>query len=169
MRVLFTSPIAGYIAWVREEDRQYFPDGNYRVKRPALFADFAEEAIDETYRGQEGEPDYVAMRGGGFFDTDVAAKRHGWNDEEKKAVEERLLEIADASEDVRVYEPAKPIPPWPNFDSQEPDMIVLVASSTGLANAAIVYEQRTEKREDLIAQLQEVAEQQAAEHDLTAA
>lgn len=166
----FISHIVGYIAMVRDEQRQYFPDGNYRVLRPALFADFAEEAVDETYHGQEGESDYVAMRGGGFFDSEAAAKRHGWTEEEHEAVVERLLEIVkDGSGDVRVYEVAKPTPPWNTYDEQHPDAIVATATVTGMAQAALSYEERTEKREELMEGLRELVAEQNAESELTAA
>ena len=48
-------------------------------------------------------------------------------------------------------------------------VVIAAASATGLAEAAHTYEQRTLAREELLSELREIADEQAAEHDLTAA
>jgi hypothetical protein len=167
--VKFSSRHGGYQGIVREAEEQFFSDGRSRIIRPMLVADFAEDATDETYQGQEGEPNYVAMRGGGFFDSEVAQARHNWTDEEREAVETRLLEIAKTSGDVKLWEQAKPIPPWPTYDEMHPDHVADRAIEMGLAQQALMYEERTLNRDEVTGRLSEYVQQQVAEDELTAA
>lgn len=167
----FISPRhAGLIVCVREPEEQFFSDGRSRIIRPALNADFAEESVDETYQGQDGDPAYRAMRGGGWFDSDVAAARHQWTEEEKKAVEQRLIDISnDGSGDVQLYVPAKPTPPWPAYDDMHHEQIPKFAEQAGLVTEALIYEQRSKARPRVVEKLQELVELASAEADLTAA
>jgi hypothetical protein len=166
--VKFTSPFAAFQAFVRDPELQYFSDGRSRTIRPELVANFAEDATDETYQGQEGEPNYVAMRGGGFFDSEVAKTRHGWTDEEHDAVVQYLLDLVPSG-DVKVHEPAKAVPPWPTYDEMHPEHIAERAMEMGLVNQSLLYEQRTLNRDEITGPLTEYAQQHAGEEELTAA
>lgn len=103
---------AGLVVPVRDPEKQYFPDGRERLIRAELVADFAEQAILETYvqfntetgdpMGVGTDPDtgetiygatFTAPRGGGWFDTEEAQRAHQWTDEEREFVEAKLLTL----------------------------------------------------------------------------
>lgn len=165
----FTSRYAAFQAFVRDPEKQYFPDGRDRTIRPELVANFAEDATDETYEGQEGEPNYVAMRGGGFFDSELAKERHGWTDEEHNAVVDHLLMLEKTTGDVKRHEVAKPIPPWPTYDDMHAEFVADNAITMGLAQEALLYEQRTLNRDVVVENLSEYVQRHAGESELTAA
>lgn len=168
----FTSKFAGYQAVVREPVNQWFDDGRHREIRPMIVCDFAEGSEDLTFRGQEGQDEgatYVAMIGGGFFDTEEAQAKHGWTDEEREAAEARLKEIERTDGDVRELVPAVPIPPWPTYDEQHPDHVADRAIELGFAQEALLYEQRTLKRESVLEKLTAYIQENADQSELTAA
>jgi hypothetical protein len=168
----FTSRYAALQMPVRDEVRRYFDDGRSVVLRPALLADFAEMGVTETYHGDPsaGFPmTYDAIRGGGFFDSDIAAERHGWNDEEKAFVEARLLDNAKTDGDCELYVVKPPDPPWPTYPKMRTDSIVKMARELGYEQEAVIYEERTLKREAILGPLREDLQQREAEDELTVA
>jgi hypothetical protein len=94
--VRFTSKYIAYNLCVREPEVEFYSDGRSRQIRPPIIVDFGEQALgEERYEGFEGEQPYVQMRGGGSYDTEIAARDKAWTPEEKELAEERLLELAE--------------------------------------------------------------------------
>lgn len=186
----FRSKHAGLVVPVREPIVDYSNPGRERVVRPALVADFAEEATVETYSGFDtntgelGGPTYEAPRGGGFFDSEVWQRRHNANDEERAAVEQYLLAFSPNNPDpgefdyqldgygrCELYVPKRPDAPWPKFDTQNPGVIVRIAHETEQAQAALNYElsrPAAEQRVEVIDGLKALLDTAATEEELTA-
>jgi hypothetical protein len=137
--VKFTAKAGGYNLAVAEPEIEYFRDGRQRQIRPAIFVHFGEQSLGpESYSGFDGDPGYTQLRGGGYFDTDVAQRDKGWTDAEREPAEQRLLDLAEngpradyyrtlpARErppglgDVKVYERPRPTAPWPTHASVPP-------------------------------------------------
>lgn len=90
---------------------------------------------------------------GGFFDSEAAQIRHGWSDEERESVEEKLREIAESRPDyvrevvaVHVAAPA----PWATFDDNEPADILKHAKALGLEPEALRYERERQARPEVM-------------------
>lgn len=170
----------GYNLVAKEPEKQYFPDGRERLIRPALIVDFAEQALGmQRYAGYDdaingrSEP-YSALVGGGYFDTEVAQKQHGWTDEERLWVEQVLTDLADnppkgSEGDVKRYAAPVATPPWPTYDDMHHNSIPEMAKNSGLVAEALEYERRTKNREGLVAKLQELHDLEVGEESLTAA
>jgi hypothetical protein len=183
----------GYTLHCRDPIYRYFDDGRGRdITRPALVADFAEDAVTEEYQGAGevmgvagsfGSANFVGPRGGGFLDTEKAQARHGWTDAERKIVEEKLLTLCsnnpkaemfdrmrDGFGDIQIYELPKVVPPLPNYEQLHHSSVAEFMEQAGMLEQALVYEQRREKqRPSVIAALEAKLALQRGEEALTAA
>jgi hypothetical protein len=188
--VKFTSKYVAYNLCVKEPEVEWYPDGRSRQVRPAIVVDFGEQALDtEQYEGFDGDPGFTQLRGGGYYDTDRAAKDKGWTAEEKQAAEQRLLEIAangpqadyyrslpsrdqpSGFGDVKLYERPKPTPPWPTYEALPPAKVAKVAAEMGLQRQALSFEERLleeDRRPEVIEALRVEVERLDAEEELTA-
>jgi hypothetical protein len=188
--VRFTSKYAGYNLAVREAEAQWFSDGKSRQIRPPIEVDFGEQALGvETYEGFDGDPAFTQMRGGGYYDTDVAARDKAWTPEEKKLAEERLLELAENGPkadyyktlpsrdrppgwgDVRLYERPKPTAPWPTYADVPLAKVAKLAVEMGLVRESLSYEQRLlpeDRRPEVIEALEKEVALLDAEDEMTA-
>jgi hypothetical protein len=186
----FTSKYGGYNLAVAEPEIEYYRDGRQRQIRPAIFVDFGEQALGpEAYEGFDGDPSFVQLRGGGFFDTEVAQRDKRWTDEERELAEQRLLEIAENGPradyyrtlpardrppgfgDVRIWTRVKPTAPWPTYQSVPPGKVAKLAAEMGLVAEALNYEQRLfddDRRPEVIEALQAEFDRLEAEQELTA-
>lgn len=186
----FTAKAGAYNLIVAEPEIEYYRDGRQRQIRPMIYVDFGEQALGpEAYEGFDGDPGYTQLRGGGFYDTEVAQREKGWTDEERKLAEERLLEIAENGPradyykslsardrpsgfgDVKIYERPKPVAPWPNYTTVPPGKVAKVAAEMGLVAEALNYERRLlddDRRPEAIDGLQTEFDRQEAEQELTA-
>ena len=172
----FTSKYAGLQVPVIDEQVQWTADGRKIVKRPHVYVDFGETA----YFGEEvlvsdldGEKSPIAEIRGGIYDTEEAAKAHGWTDEEKVEVERRLLQLCPNNPnpdpydrriighgDIELYEAPKPVLPWPKYDEAPAANVAKMADAFGCVVEALIYEQRTHKREKVLEALQALIDQQ---------
>ncbi len=98
---------------------------------------------------------------GGFFDSEAAQIRHGWSDEERESVEEKLREIAVSRPDyvreivaVHVAAPA----PWATYDVTAPADVVKNAKILGLEPESLRYERETQGRAEVIVPLSELVD-----------
>jgi hypothetical protein len=133
----------------------------------------------DEHSGFDGDPGYTQLRGGGYFDTDVAQRDKGWTDAERELAEQRLLDLAEngpradyyrtlpARErppgfgDVKVYERPRPTAPWPTHASVPAGKVAKLASEMGLVAEALNYEQRLfddDRRPEVIAALEKELE-----------
>lgn len=181
----FTSKHAALQVPVRDEQRDYTNNPNGRLVRPALWVDFAEGAWTERYEHSELGT-YESIAGGGHYDTVEAQSLHGWTDEEREAVEEKLLSLcpnapqnagvriddrlrASGYGDCELLIPAVPAPPWPTYDELHHNRIAPIAVEMGLVDQALMYEERTKKRPDVLRQLKEKVQEREDAKALTAA
>jgi hypothetical protein len=179
--------------FVRDEQREYFPDGRSILLKPPLVADFAEQALAvETYDGlvdeDLGGADVREPARRRLLRHRVQAQKdNGWTDEERELVEARLLDAAEngpkADEyrtmpphlrppsfgDVKLYEEPVPVAPWPTYDKIHHNLVASKAHELGLSAAALAYETRTKNRPSVVEKLQEFAALEQAENELTAA
>jgi hypothetical protein len=131
--------------------------GFKRITKRQLVADFGYISAPE-FPDEEGKMQAVIQ--GGVFDSEDAQKRLNWSDEERQIVEQRLLELilnppdGASRGDVALYEPPKPTPPWPTYDSVHHNKIPTLAGELGLIEQAITYEQRTKRRESVLRALE---------------
>jgi hypothetical protein len=172
---------------IRDEVREYYPDGRSRLIRPALIANFGEQALGvETYEGFDGDPAFTGIRGGGYYDTEKAQQKNRWTDEERELVEERLLEIASngprADEyrammpeeqpigfgDVRLYEEPKPEIPFPGYDKLAADKAVRITADLGCEPQTLAYELANKNRKQVVEAVRELIDMKQAEQELTA-
>lgn len=155
---------------VRDEIWDYSNPQLPRRIRPAIVAEFG--FVNAEWRDSEiGERVEIV---GGFFDSDEAAKRLGWTDEEKKLCEDKLLlmlETGEAGTDFRLHHDKPITVPWPNYDKTHHNQIATIAKATGSVDQALRYERANKKREGVIKALEEAwAELQEENEDaLTAA
>jgi hypothetical protein len=119
----------------------------------------------------------------------VAQRDKGWTDEERKAAEERLLELAENGPkadyyktlpsrdrppewgDVRVYERPRPTAPWPTYEQVPAAKVAKLAGEMGLAREALSYEQRLleeDRRPEVVAALLKEVALLDAEDEMTA-
>jgi hypothetical protein len=188
--VKFTAKYLAYNLVVREPEIAYYGDGRQRQVRPGVYVDFGEQALGlETYAGWDGEQPFTQIRGGGYFDSEVAQRDKGWTDEERKAAEERLLELAENGPradyfltlpsrdrppgfgDVRIYERPKPTAPWPAYPDVPAAKVAKLAAEMGLAREALTYEERLleeDRRPAVLAELQKEVRRLDDEEKLTA-
>jgi hypothetical protein len=182
----------GYTLHVKDPEMDWRDPTHPRQIRPAVVADFSESGIPTTFsrfdpeKGTLVEGTETVLSGGGYLDTDEAARMHGWSPEEKALVEERLLELTRTDKngdpvgetelrrrsyvpgfgDVELYTEPKPVAPWPTYDGMHHSQIAAFAENAGLVREALEYESRTKRRQSVLDQL---AEKVDAEDALTAA
>lgn len=191
----FTSKYAGLNVPILDDNAAYNADGQKRVipsadgtrSGPAVYVDFGEAAFfgeEVLISDLDGEKSPIPDIRGGIYDTDEAAKAHGWTDWEKAEVERRLLQLCPNNPnpdlqdrriigygDVEVYETPKPVAPWQKYDTTKPERIPAMADAFGNAQNALIYEERTRAREGVMKGLQAIVDRdKAAEEagDLTA-
>jgi hypothetical protein len=161
----------GYKRIVMRELIADFGGGYVDTDGIAVAGSFGEEFKMEDVHGFGGDQFSGAQIRGGVFDSDVAAKALGWTPDEKKLVEDRLVETSQHPQfrgDVWVYEPPKLVAPWPTYDDMHHNTIPERAEEMGLVQEALIYEQRTKKRDSVLAKLREKAERAEQEKALVA-
>jgi len=168
--VIFLSPHAGLNVHIR--DPQYFTDpasGFREVERPSLVADFLDPSCVASGVDDQGNA-WNDVRGGSF-DTDEAAGRLGWTDEEKLYAEAKLLSLArNPKEPITLWEPAPLVAPWKTYDSMANYLeIASLAEKLDCVGDALAYEQATKNRDGVVRALSEKLSEKAAEEALTAA
>ena len=135
--------------------------GDIISTRPAVRAEFGfptgrSKPLLDPLTGQ-----FVQLEGyqGGFFDLDAMAETNGWDDDVKAMVERRLDSYCQQSPQSCqsvdfVVAPAEI--PWPTYDLEtDPDTLVELAASLGLAGKALAYERENKERADVITALEQ--------------
>lgn len=100
------------------------------------------------------------------YDTDEAAAAENWTPEFKQEVEEFLLARSDNHPDYRRVEIESVPPPWPtymNYRGTVPQLIEKLIEDGYSLEHALLFEQRTGKRENVIEALVEALNLQQAE------
>ena len=93
------------------------------------------------------------------FDSRLAQAEHGWTDEERELVEQKLIEVARlVPEDIIVLEDVRLAPPWPAYDSYGGNAKQLVAKveEDGFEFADVLaYERENQNRPEVVALLEQ--------------
>ena len=108
-------------------------------------------------------PDYRI----GVFDSEQAQLENGWTDEIREEVEQHLIWHSQRFEDVLVVPATSVPPPWPRYDdySGTPAALVRKLVDEGHSlDAVLTYEKATQKREKIIAALEEAISDPSIEY-----
>lgn len=179
--MLFVSRYAAYQQIVKSPFREeYWDNGVLRIRMKEFVAEFGGEPFHHF--DADGKPmlhedtdvpgEQMITQRGHVFDSDAAAHRLGWTAEEKEHIERELVRMAADPRmqvDYHLYAPPKPVPPWPTYDSMHHNTVLRFAEESGLANEALIYEQRTKRRPAVVDGLQALADKQAEAQNLVAA
>ena len=87
------------------------------------------------------------------FDSFQAQAQNGWTDEEREIVEQALLSSPHLGTDHILLEAVKAQKPWPTYDEDSPEQIVLIARAIGLVDEAITYERENAARTEVLVEL----------------
>lgn len=169
--MIFQSPHAGLVVHIRDETRFTDPITGFReLDRKSVVADFLDSSTVGALRDAEGgvirDEEGVEMLDirGGCFDTDEAAVRLGWTEEEKAYAEAKLLSLAqNPREPITLWEPPAPECPLPGWEKLSPARILSISAELGVVAEALAYERVTENRAELTAMLEKKLGQ--AQHD----
>ncbi len=164
--MLFFSPYAAFRVSIRPESIFYHPTTGVELNRvPALRAEFAQQMGSE-YAVKDplsGEMTTHATIIGNYFDTDIGAQDNRWTDDEKDAVENRLLWLCDRRPDlIRNIEFKAPtvVAPWPTYDTMQAAETVKFAIAAGLVNEALAYERTKQQRPAVTSELEAILDRE---------
>lgn len=177
----FISPHRGYSACIRPPVQIFDKYGQPQVAERELTAEFdlykytrewevelAEREL--VFKGMPveehtGEPLPVVSRVS-VFDSEEAQERLGWTDEERQAVETKLIKWQRPEDHLLAVKPPAPLP-WPKYTEQrQPLRIRKMVEEFGLSPATVLeYEKENENRPEVIKALTELAEEQALATD----
>lgn len=105
-----------------------------------------------------GELEMHASIIGHYYDTEEAAEREGWTEEERASVEATLDRLCREQPYLigKVDMTLPPAPaPWPTYDTTSPAQVAKLATSLGLVAETIAYERENENRDKIIAELED--------------
>jgi hypothetical protein len=95
---------------------------------------------------------------GGFFDLDSMAEQNGWDDDIKEMVARRL-DALEAKQPNTLQNVDYVIPPaakpWPTYDDEtDPEKIISLSATLGLATRALAYERENAQRQHVLVGLE---------------
>ena len=159
--MLFESKYALMRVHIRDEIMDY-SGGFPRRLRPAVDAEFG--FAGSEWRDGDGHV-HVDITGH-FFDSEEAAKRLQWTDEERQMCEEKLLymiESGQAGADFWKFEATPAQLPWATYDKTHHNQIATIAKATGSADIALAYEKQNKNRPSVVKDLEAVLAETEAE------
>lgn len=155
---LFRSKFSAFRQKVRSPYTIHHPiTGVPLEQKPGVYAEFGVLGPEQTIVNPEtGQVTTSADIRGGFFDSDEAAERLGWDADLKETVEmvlrRELQRRPEFGEEILpVAVPAEP--PWPTYDMFEPEIIVRLAPELQLVPQTVAYEREHLNRVDVLAPL----------------
>lgn len=100
-----------------------------------------------------------------WFDSDFSQRVHGWTDEEREAVEQKLLGEPNIGSDYIVIVPEKAQKPWGSYDKlSAPKQIVSLMIETGTDPEVVLrYERENGKRQEVLDAVEAAAAEAALE------
>lgn len=161
---VYKSPYAGFRLQTRSEAKIYHPATGVEIQSiPALVSEFGIFGEEFDQELPDGTVHRSASITGGFFDTEEAAERLGWTDEEHETV------VADLDrwcqkwpEAVQLVSKVAAGLPWPTYDTIKAEDIAVFAETLGLLVEAIAYESENKNRKTVLSKLNDALEKQAA-------
>ena len=173
-RMRFVSRYGSFAVKIHDPETEAYASGIVRVIKPLVQAQFKTvnirpEEIDlaktywRSWNGSLQQEDEVTTvppdHRIGVFDSEEAQLEHGWDDELRLEVEAVLVDYAERFEDVLVVPATMIPPPWPRYDEYTgtPTMLVRKLIDEGHdLNNVLAYEQATQNRAEIVAELEEV-------------
>lgn len=155
---LYKSPYAAFQVLVRSESVQYHQQTGVEIGRTkALTAEFGTHGGEfDMFNPLTQSTDKHALIHGHFFDTEAAAERNGWTEEERISVENTLDKLCRDQPyliaKIDMTPPPAPMP-WPTYPQTSAKEIVSFAIATGLVTETLRYEQENENRATIVAAL----------------
>lgn len=153
--MIFESPHKGLMVHIRDAQMGTDPSGYRYEKKRALYADFLDTSSIGSFTDEDGNT-YDTVRGG-CFDTDEAADRLGWDEEEKEYAEAFMLRLASRpSEPLTLWQPPVPDCPIPEhvYEGLHPNRVLALASETGQVEQFLAWERHTQNRPEVVAGLE---------------
>jgi hypothetical protein len=158
--MLFQSKFGLYQVFARPEIPHYHDvTGVLTGTTKALIAEFGQVGdqfqFDNWLEG--GRKDIGVEIRGYYFDSDEAAERLGWTDEEKDSVEAVLLEQCRKTPTWVWHvdrEPPPPEKPWASYETTHHFSIPKLAAELGLVKETLAYERATTAREGVLGPLE---------------
>lgn len=166
----FVSKSAKYRVIVQGDQYMVLQNGERQQIRKPLVADFNDRTLtsDEVefgiknfvHRGLPMDPgteeDLSPRPRISGFDTELAQNEHGWTDEEREMVEEKLLSSHALNVEFMLLVPDPAAKPWPTYDAlTDVDEIVSIAVATGTVDAALAYERENRNSAAVLEALEE--------------
>lgn len=163
-----------YAVQVRPQITEAYATGHTRIIQSQLIAHFHEGGLmpDErsiakanwTFNGfyQEQdevtpvEPDYRI----GVFDSHVSQGQQGWNDEERRSVEDELARLAALyPTTLIVIAQEQSLPPWPNYDAftgSLNDLCTKIIEDGYPLEGVLAYEEENQDRPEVVQALKQL-------------
>lgn len=174
----FASRFANYRHGVRTGREMVLQDGQRQVLQTTLVAAFqpaklilTEDEIqiaikDLPHMGlpidRDTEEHFSPRSRISGFDSDEAQKENDWTDEERVLVEKKLLESPHLGSDHIELKPVPVAIPWPTYDRDTVEQVVMIARATGLVEQALKYEAQNANRAEVLEALSEEPELEEA-------
>lgn len=161
----FISRSKNYSHGIQDEVSEPFANGTKRVLTKGLEAKFEPRGvkpheIEEASRrlhfkgipeDKDTRRDVSPVPRLSLFDSEVAAKRLRWTEEEHELVVQTLRESDRNGQDFVEVLPVKVPAPWAGYDNlNDADRIAELALETETVAAALAYERDNQKREDVL-------------------
>lgn len=158
--MLFKSPHAAMRFNVRPPLVTYHPvTGVVIGEQPAIVAEFGQTGDEFAVTNPvDGSTEMVANISGFFFDTEVASRELGWDDEIRESVEALLLmKCRTVPMFIQLVEKQHvPAPkPWATYDELLPEQIIEAAAMLKLVPETLLYEKENAQRPDVIEPLED--------------
>lgn len=169
----FVSKYRAYTLTGRPQSTMVLASGQKQVLKHRILCDFQvggsggmgglspwerEAALQHFYFGAKGYDEDVSRRLA-VYDTEAAQMMHGWDDETREEIEERLRSVPGNGIDFIEVQPPRVQAPWPSYDDlTDADEIALEVGRLGFdIGYVITYEQQNRNRPEVIAALEALA------------
>jgi hypothetical protein len=179
----FISRHPKYSVGVRSEVVDHFASGEKHVAIRGLEArfnrrlttDYEKEVGVSTFKfpgipeDRDTRSDVAGFSRISCFDTEQAKAEQGWTDDEHELVLAKLRTHPQYGQElVEVMQPKRPAP-WAGYDNLSPAKIADAVALTGVPVAEVIaYEQENEAREEVLADLELLLEDEPAEEIVSA-
>lgn len=157
---VYKSAYAALQVCVRGEIPFYHPVTGVETSRVRrLTADFGLYGSEFNMENPlTGEIETHATVTGHYYDTEAAAEKEGWTDDERESVEYTLDKLCFEQPYLiaKVDMSVPPAPaPWPTYNQTQATNVVKLATSLGLVTETLLYERENENRPKIVAELED--------------
>lgn len=165
----FAARFANYRHGIQNEKWRSLHDGSEHKTHEEIFAVFEQNILTEDevqfaianmhHKGlpidRDTEEHFSPRSRISGFDSVQAQEANGWTDADRELVETKLRESHHYGADHIELIPVPAALPWPTYDRDDPESVVLIARATGLVEAAMAYERENAQRQEVLVALSE--------------